>query len=448
MSSEFEKTIKGKAFWQNKTVLAHEFEKRMKETYAAQINFTPVILQSIVLNLPNESFEMLKLMYISAVVEEKVEYDVSKEIDRLCEEDAKNNYISSDPAPTIPFYELPEEKRKELIDKEKSIFNETRRKKIAEKRTNQAIKIAELTIERIIKLAKDNKIKKNQNGQPVTSPFAILYNITEEYNQESYLVDSEYEKWLSHFCQGNVPKKDDGSIDKDAEIEVYCFQCGDLGAGNFMTYGGNIGANDGMFVISSSEYFALLNDKELFNDDGQCINISKLSARLGNVPLGSNPICIKQKIKLGDLKTSKGSLRTAYFGEFGPPLSTQGGYDENGNYIEGRPEAVVPQTQYLINGKINSNIEIISHSKNISTEELRKISQNYLLKSQQFRDSETETIDHVTLTSKLDNDRNTLKRFKELLTKEEAQYLSKLMIHMQSTMQIEDEVIEKGVVSR
>ena len=101
--------------------------------------------------------------------------------------------------------------------------------------------------------------------------------------------------------------------------------------------------------------------------------------------------------------------------------------DTNGNYIEGKPEAIVPQTNFIVNGQINPNIEIISHSKNMTTAKLMQIAQIYLSKSEQFRGRDDISIDHWSLTDGLDKDIEILRKFKETLTKEEQKYLSQLI---------------------
>ena len=421
---------KGKEFWQNKVVLGKEFEKRFIEEYRDQITFTPVNIQTIFLHFPDESFNLLSSMFISAVLDEKVK----PEINQLLEKEAINIYINDPKDNTKKFSDLDSTIRNQYIEKAKLSISMKSIEEVYEAKRVVATQIAKLTIERIEKLAKEGKIKLNSMGKPITTPFAILYNITESFNQEVYLDDSEYEKWLSTYYQGEIPIKSDGSIDWDAlgdeDIEVYCFQCGDLGTSNFMKFEGNIGASDGMFVISKSDYDELLKDQTLFDENKKCINIPELSARLGNVSLGNNPICIKQTVKLKNLKSSNGAFSTAYFGEWCPGFKTQGGYYD-GNKIEGKPEAVVSSTKFLNGESINPNIELISHSNNISSEDLVRLATTYLKTANKFleeRNRSTDSkMDHWTLTNNIAKDSKLLEQFKEKLAKEESSYIIGLM---------------------
>ena len=184
----------------------------------------------------------------------------------------------------------------------------------------------------------------------------VLRMIQDDVPQEQYLKESVVKAWRAKY---NKAAAEAGDL--NAPTNIYIFQCGDVGAKNFIRFGGNIGASDGKFALCESEYLDIIADRTIFNEKGECIDIAKLSNRLGGVPLGSNPICIKETVRLGDIKMSKGSLSTAYFGEFDPiGGKTQGGLTEG----------IVAQSKYFVDGKLNPNIEIFSHSKNFTTEDL------------------------------------------------------------------------------
>lgn len=427
----------GKKNW-NITEISPKFVSLFKQKYPSIPINEPVNIDLMVQRYYYNSLDVIANLYVSEVIDEKVEWNVEKKTKSKKLELAIEQFENTKINPADNFYELPIDEQNRRIDQITVSAEEIDQIRTIE--IQEATRIANLTVQRIVNLEKEGKIKSPYNAAQ------IFLHLTEvPPKQEEYLVDSEYEKWLSSYYDGEIPKKNDGSIDREAleniEIEVYCFQCGDLGANNFMKFGddgGNIGAKDGMFVITKKDYEELLRDTTMFDANGKCINIPKLSARLGNVPLGTNPICIKQAVKLSQLETSHGGKSTAYFGEFGPPLSTQGGYDENGNYIEGKPEAIVPQTNFIVNGQINPNIEIISHSKNMTTAELMQIAQIYLSKSEQFRGRDDISMDHWSLTDGLDKDIEILRKFKETLTKEEQKYLSQLMVHLQIVMQREE----------
>ena len=58
---------------------------------------------------------------------------------------------------------------------------------------------------------------------------------------------------------------------------------------------------------------------------------------------------------------SKGSLSTAYLGEFVPGGKTSGGLTEG----------ILSQSKYKIDGKVNPKIELVSFSVNMTTDKLK-----------------------------------------------------------------------------
>lgn len=411
----------GKNNWKIENIRTN-FIVLFKQKYPNLNIIEPADMYIIIAQYKNQSLEVISELYIREVIDEKVEWNSNKKIAAKRDELAREEFENTKSAPSDSFDELPieeKEKRRASI-----IIDDSSIKQIQNIEYQEAYRIARLTLQRILELEKNGKLK---------SPYSaidIILSLTEgEPKQEDYLVETELDAWKEHFCDGISPITDDTIVD------VYCFQCGDIGANNFITFGGNVGPKDGLFVFGKRDYERLKADTSIFDKNGNCIDIPKLSANLGNVFLGTNPICIHQKVRFGDLKTSNGNLSTAYFGEFGPPLSTQGGYDKDGRYISGMYEAIAPLNTFVLNGEINPNIEIISHSQNISTQELVKMAKVLLSKSEKF--AKIESLTAYDLLRRIDNDYELLKKFKEILSREEQVYISQLMIYLKNEMQRE-----------
>ena len=103
------------------------------------------------------------------------------------------------------------------------------------------------------------------------------------------------------------------------------------------------------------------------------------------------------------------------------------------------PEALAPSTTIW-----SKDIAIISHSKNITSKQLNELIgilfetiKTFLAKENATK-TQPRDLEHWAFISNLDQDNELLKRFKETLTKEEQQYLSQLMVHLQTAMQREE----------
>ena len=428
-------SINGKSEWKASNI-EKEFIPAFKAQHPECVLKDPIDMNTIISNYYNESLGLIKQLYTDAVIQDKKAWLTNTKINQEKEKYAEDEFDSTKTNPTDSFWELPaieQQRRKDAV-----IINYT--DKIEKDAVDEATRIANVTIGKIDELEKNKKLKPGYNAAQ------ILVNLaTVPPRQEDYLVDEEKENWLAHYCgPSGVPKNAAGEVDMDADIVVYSFQCGDIGGNNFIKYDGNIGAKDGMLSIAEQDYNKLLNDPTVFKD-GICTDIAELSARLGNVPLGTNPIAIRRKVKLGDLRTNTGDLSTAYFGEFSPPLKTQGGFNGD-KYVEGLYEAVIPPTTFLVNGKdgptINPDIQIISHSSNVTSEQIMQNAQGIIAGLDAVAKDAGYTVKDNDFSrfvgsyfSSIDNNLDKVQEFRNKLSQEERDFMAKLMKHLGSHMQ-------------
>lgn len=263
----------------------------------------------------------------------------------LQENIASRRYVGKD-----EFYQLSNNERNKLIEavdldaispEEKEMYETALRE--------ERVKVAQSTITKIEQLEKAGNLKKGYTASDVLS---LIMTDTDprEYLTEEY-INKYFEKW---------------GADENDNIEVYCFQSMDDGTHGIVGDNGAVGIpREGAFVMPKSEYEKLLKDRTLFDANGNCINTAKLMIRLGGVKCGTSVVAIKQTIKLRDLKLPNGSLEGAFIGEWQPGLYTSGGFID-GVEVEGVAEGVAPSTNID-----NPNVEIISHTDGITSEEIR-----------------------------------------------------------------------------
>lgn len=375
-------------------------------------------MQLLVTKYDEKVFEIISRKYREEVISEKSHWG---SLYVRCKQQAKDEYNKRMGDPNA-FDRLDPNQQEAEIQKIRQKMNKEKIDAISKADVEAAVKIANKTISTINELSNEGAFIEGYTRS------RVLLEITSKVDQRDYLKEEYIQEWLSEFLgkdnfdsKGEIlPEKlnPDGTIN----MVVYVFQNGDVGANNFMKFGA-IGAGDGMFCLSSSRYEELKHlDPPIFNESGQCVDIPRLSEALGGVPLGSNPIAIKITVKvnpmtLEGIKSSSGGLGTAYFGEFCPGFKTQGGVYE----------AIIDSRAYMVDGKLNPDVELISHSIYFSTDELR-------LATSKFEESVTEFYDgmskedkkffgidkRATLVSKLSIDDELLKKFQDSVRKREA----------------------------
>ena len=208
--------------------------------------------------------------------------------------------------------------------------------------------IAQDTIDSISDLKSKGMIK------PEYSVKDVLAMIEQGVPQETYLTDKAVIEW-----------KQSWSPDSNGDVEVYCFQDS---SNSYALKNGTIGrpptpgstsinpaGDGGAFVMTKSQYESLLANRNIFDADGNCIDVAALGEALGGVKFYGSPISIKQTVPLSSVEMPMGNNQGSFLGDWRPGGKTSGGV------IEG----VVPQnfTDTSTSGSILSGttVEIIKH---------------------------------------------------------------------------------------
>lgn len=277
-------------------------------------------------------FQEVKKAYVDKVVESKMD-------------DAKWNYAKQQ-------YELKNGKDSfwNLSDAERGKL-----KAEVDVSTN-SFKLKQAEYERIAQDTVDSILELKSNGmiKPEYSAKDVLTMIEDGVPQEKYLTKSAVSEWKKYWTP-----------DANGNVEVYLFQDS---SNSYALKNGTVGrpptsgstsinpaGDGGAFVMTKNQYESLLANRNIFDANGNCINVDALSEALGGVKFQGSPISIKQTVPLDSVEMPMGNNQGSLLGEWRPGGKTSGGV------VEG----VVPQnfTGNSSNGSTlpGTTVEIIKH---------------------------------------------------------------------------------------